>query len=346
MEPFSTTARARARTGRNVRALVALVLLLILAVAGCASNVPDPQPNPTRASTGASPTSPNPSVTNEGTSRGVSLVAVGDITCDPASPYILVAGLCQYEQVAKRVGKLVEQGADWFVPLGDIQYETGALQAFQQVYDKYFGRFAEITQPIAGNHEWNTEGASGYFQYFGDRAGTAQTPWRTFEPAPGWQVLLLDSNCEFVGGCGPDSPQGRWIEKTLSASTASCVVAAWHHPLRSSGEYSGDPNSTSRAEQLWSLVDAGGADVVLNGHDHIYERFQKFDGIQQFTVGTGGKNHYDITAATPGSLKVINDRYGVLLLTMYPDQRYSFEFVATDGEILDRGSETCSNQPG
>ncbi len=254
-------------------------------------------------------------------------------------------GFCEHEAVARRLGKLVSQGAKWFMPLGDLQYEEGGYDAFMQVYDRSFGQFMDITKPVPGNHEYYTEDASGYFRYFGKRAGTPEESWRTFSPVDSWQVLLLNSNCEFVGGCGPGSPQGQWISKTLAASTADCVVAAWHHPLHSSGEYHGVTDTTDRAAALWELVDAGGADLVLNGHDHIYERFSKFGGVQQFTVGTGGKNHYDITTSARGSLKVIGQRYGVLELTMDPRGTYDYAFVATDGEVLDSGSGRCTNEP-
>jgi len=321
------------------RRFLAVTVLVVAAATGCASSVQVSEPS-TRDST---TTSPQPSPGNA--SGSVSLVAVGDIACDPTSPFVLVPGLCQSDRVADRVGELVDAGANWFIPLGDIQYETGGYQAYEQVYDKEFGRFRHITKPVAGNHEWYSAGANGYFRYFGRSAGTPQVPWRSFEPMPGWQVLLLDSNCEFVGGCGPGSAQGRWIRQTLTASSAPCVVAAWHHPLRTSGEYAGVTDSSDRAEQLWQSVEPGGVDIVLNGHDHIYERFRKFDGVQQFTVGTGGKSHYDITTQTPGSLKLIGGDYGVLQLTLRNDESYRYEFVTPGGNVLDVGNETCTNEP-
>ena len=315
---------------------------LLFAMSGCSSASPT-------ADSGVTDTpgaSSHPSVTTSPVPKPVSLVAAGDIACDPTSPYFTgVPGNCEQEQVGRLVGKLVNRGASWFVPLGDEQYETGSYQAFKQVYDKSFGQFKSITEPVAGNHEWTTPNASGYFRYFGKRAGTAKVPWRTFDPMPGWQVLLLDSNCEYVGGCGPQSPEGRWITRTLAASSAPCVIAAWHHPLHSSGEYAGDADAISRAQPLWNLVDAGGADIVLNGHDHIYERFKKIDGMQQFTVGTGGKSHYDITTHAPGSQRVIGGVYGVLQLTMHADSSYRFEFVSAGGHVMDRGKETCTNKP-
>jgi len=324
--------------GRGALLLGAAALVMV----GCSDASPPPvAETTTNPSTAESTTDPE-----ETPPEPVSLVAVGDIACDPTSPYFTgMPGFCEQEAVARRVGKLVRQGAKWFVPLGDLQYEQGGYDAFLQVYDRSFGQFMDITEPVPGNHEYYTGDASGYFRYFGKRAGTPGESWRMFSPVDGWQVLLLNSNCEFVGGCGPSSAQGKWISKSLAATNADCVVAAWHHPLRTSGEYYGVTDSSDRAAELWELVDAGGADLVLNGHDHLYERFKKFGGVQQFTVGTGGKNPYDITASARGSLKVIGQRYGVLKLTMDPRGTYEYAFVATDGEVLDSGTGRCTNEP-
>lgn len=275
----------------------------------------------------------------------VALLAVGDIACDPTSPYINYPGLCEQDKVGRLVGKEVAAGADWFVPLGDTQYETASYRAFQKVYNKAFGQVRAVTRPVAGNHEYLTKNARGYFRYFKKKAGDPKRPWRTFVAGPGWRVLLLDSNCEHIGGCGPSSREGQWIRRTLARSTEACVVAAWHHPLRSSGEYAGNTDTMARARKLWRAVDAGGADIVLNGHDHIYERFAKRSDIQQFTVGTGGKNHYDITTKAAGSKKRIGDRYGVLRLELSPDGTYKYEFTAVSGRVLDAGFESCENQP-
>ncbi|MEO8095283.1 MAG: hypothetical protein ABI632_10155, partial [Pseudolysinimonas sp.] len=181
---------------------------LLLAACSAGGGGADPEradpgvtsPAPTQAT--ASPDASDPPV------QSTEIVAVGDIACDPTSPVFNDPQYCRHEVVSRLTARLVRQGAEWFMPLGDIQYEQGSLSAFNQVYDKWFGRFRSITEPIAGNHEWYTDGAAGYFDYFGKRAGTAETPWRSFSPVEGWRVYLLDSNCEFVGGCGPDSRQG------------------------------------------------------------------------------------------------------------------------------------------
>ena len=240
---------------------------------------------------------------------------------------------------------MVNHGADWFVPLGDIQYETGGYRAFERVYDKAFGAVRNVTRPVPGNHEYGTPGAHGYFKYFKDKAGSPKHPWRSFIAAPGWRVLLLDSECEAVGGCGPHSRQGHWIKRKLRTTSQQCVVAAWHHPLHTSGEYAGNADSESRARKLWRLVDQGGADIVLNGHDHIYERFGKLHGMQEFVVGTGGKNHYSITTHAHGSRTRIDNRYGVLKLTMRANGTYRRAFVTADGVVRDSGHGSCTNKP-
>ena len=275
----------------------------------------------------------------------VRILAVGDIACDPSSPYLETPGYCQQDRVGGLVKRMVNRGADWFVTLGDAQYETAKYNAFRSEFHPAFRTVRSVTKAVAGNHEYYTKGARGHFRYWGRHAGTRKQPWRTFTPVPGWRVLLLDSQCEHIGGCGPGSPQGKWLESVLAANSRTCTVAAWHHPLQTSGVYAGSVDSRSRALQLWKIVNAGGVDVVLNGHDHIYERFAKRSDIQQFVAGTGGKNHYDITTKAPGSKKRIGDRYGVLRLDLSSDGTYKHAFVTASGSVVDRGSKTCTNEP-
>lgn len=304
--------------------------------------------NPERAAPGSTSPAPTQSTASpdatEPAVKSTEIVTVGDIACDPTSPVFDDPQYCRHEEVSKLTKRLVNQGAEWFLPLGDIQYEDGALDKFNTVYDKWFGQFMPITKPIPGNHEWNTEGAAGYFDYFGKRAGTAAEPWRSFSPVKGWRVFLLDSNCEFVGGCGPDSAQGKWLANELKQSKQDCSIAAWHHPLHTSGGYNGDEATIERAQPLWDLAEAGGVDVVLNGHDHIYERFAPIDGMTQFVVGSGGKEFYQLGDPAPKSKVRFDDRVGVLRMTLSSDATYDYAFIdARTDKVLDAGSQSCRN---
>ena len=157
-------------------------------------------------------------------------------------------------------------------------------------------------------------------------------------------MYLLDSNCENVGGCGPDSPQGRWLAKEAASSNEQCSIAAWHHPLHTSAEYQGDAATIARAKPLWELADASGVDVVLNGHDHIYERFAPIDGMTQFTVGTGGKEAYEIGVKADRSRFSVDDRVGALRLTLASDGTFDYAFMdASNDKVVDAGTQTCMN---
>jgi hypothetical protein len=319
--------------------VVAALLVTSCSVGGQGADPQRADPGPTAASSSPSPSKPPaPKVRT--------LIAVGDIACDPTSPVFDVPQYCRHEEVARLTHRLVADGADWFLPLGDLQYEDATLAKFNQVYDRWFGEFRSITEPIPGNHEYYTEGATGYFDYFGRRAGTPAKPWRSFSPVEGWRVLLLDSNCEFVEGCDPRSPQGRWLARELASQDETCTIAAWHHPLHTSGGYNGDEATIERAKPLWDAAAAGGVDIVLVGHDHIYERFAPIDDMRQFLVGTGGKELYEIGSAAPKSQVRFGDRTGVLELSLSSAGRYDYAFIdARNGRSVDSGSSRCTNDP-
>lgn len=325
-----------------------------IALAGCsavllgACAVGSSGADPVRADPGSTSPAPTQSTASpdatEPAVETTEIVTVGDIACDPTSPVFDDPQYCRHEEVARLTNRLVKDGAEWFMPLGDIQYEDGTLEKFKTIYDKWFGKFKPITEPVAGNHEWYSEGAAGYFDYFGKRAGTAEKPWRSFSPVTGWRVFLLDSNCEFVGGCGPDSAQGKWLAKELKRSKEECSIAAWHHPLNTSGGYNGDEATIERARPLWDLADAGGVDVVLNGHDHIYERFAPISGMTQFVVGSGGKELYELGSKASKSQVRFDDRVGVLRLTLSSEGEYDYAFIdSRTDKVLDAGSQSCKN---
>jgi len=155
---------------------------------------------------------------------------------------------------------------------GDHAYPRGTDANFAECYDPTWGRpFKALTKPSPGNHEYETAGASGYFNYFGAAAGDADKGYYSFDLGA-WHLVALNSNCG-VGEirCGPGSPQGRWLKKDLADNDKkACTLAYFHHPLFASGSYR---PGIKRVERLWEILFAGGVDVVLNGHDHNYQRF-------------------------------------------------------------------------
>jgi hypothetical protein len=248
----------------------------------------------------------------------VTVVAAGDIAC----PQSLAC---------TDTSRLVESlKPDAVLALGDIQYERGELVDFQAVYDKTWGRFKSITHPSPGNHEYSTPRAAGYFAYFDVE------PWYSVDIGE-WHVISLNSNCRSVGGCGVGSPQEKWLRADLAAHPAKCTLAFWHHPRWSSGYHGSDPGY----DPLWSALAQAGAELVLGGHDHDYERFAPDRGVRQFVVGTGGRSLYPVLGSEVGSELVNDDTYGVLKLTLRPTS-YDWEFVPVDAsKFRDSGHAEC-----
>jgi hypothetical protein len=224
------------------------------------------------------------------------------------------------------------------VTLGDNAYSNGTPSEFTSCYGPTWGRHKARTRPALGNHEYNTPGAAGYFGYFGAAAGTAPDGYYSYD-VDAWHVVVLNSECANVtGGCARTSPQGQWLAADLAAHPNVCTLAILHRPRGSD------------TLELWQLLYEAGADVVLAGHQHNYERYapQKPDGsadpsfgIRQFVVGTGGTGLSPLD--TPSATRVIgNDTsYGVLKLTLYPSS-YDWQFLPAAGSTFtDSGTGAC-----
>jgi acid phosphatase type 7 len=229
---------------------------------------------------------------------------------------------------------------------GDNAYDAGTAEAFRDCYDPTWGRHRDRTWPVPGNHDWGTPGLAGYREYFGDAAtGPGGTSWYARDLGT-WRVIALDSNCDAVGGCGPDSAQGRWLAAELAATSGQCTVAIFHHPRFSSGSAHGDDPAM---DPLWRALYAAGVDVVVNGHDHAYERFAPQDpdgredrtaGIRQFVVGTGGIELRGFGDPRPNSELRVSVAFGVLALTLR-DGGYDWTFHAVGSAFSDRGTAAC-----
>jgi hypothetical protein len=226
---------------------------------------------------------------------------------------------------------------------GDNAYNSGNASEFSKCYGPTWGQFKTRTRPTAGNHEYLTTGAAGYFGYFGSRAGAVGKGYYVFNLGT-WRIYALNSNCAYVS-CTSTSAQAHWLEADLAANPHKCVLAFWHHALFSSGPHGNNPD----VKPLWDILYAAHADVVVNGHDHTYERFARqspsgtatVGGIREFVVGTGGRSHYSWATIKPNSQDRNNRTYGVLKLTL-KDGSYTWRFVPIAGKTFtDSGTTTC-----
>jgi lysophospholipase L1-like esterase len=281
-----------------------------------------------------------------GGTSDVVVAAAGDIACDPNDPsYNGGLGTTTACRMKYTSDLLVNMNPAAVFTLGDNEQSDGALWKFQQSYDPTWGRVKSITHPAVGNHEYGTSGASGYFSYFGTAAGDPSKGYYSFDIGA-WHIVVLNGNCDKIGGCGVGSPQEQWLKANLAASPAACTLAYWHQPRFSSGGH-GD----NLAYDVWwqDLYNAG-ADVVLNGHDHYYERFapqtplgtadQEY-GIREFVVGTGGRSHGSFGSIHSTSEVRNSDTFGILKLTLRSDS-YDWQFVPESGkQFTDQGTGRC-----
>jgi hypothetical protein len=277
-----------------------------------------------------------PSQTSATTADDAVVVAAGDVA------------ICSDLSGAQATAQLLEKIQGTVAVLGDLAYSNGTAKEFEDCYAPTWGRFKDRTRPAAGNHDYHTRHAEGYFAYFGPAAGEPGKGYYSYE-AGAWHVVVINSNCSEVGGCEVGSPQEQWLRQDLAAHPAACTLAYWHHPRFSSGI---KPSHALHPEMtpIWQALYDGGAEVVLNGHEHNYERFAPQDptgkadparGIRQFTVGTGGKDFDPLGNPFPNSEVRNWDTFGVLKLTLHP-RSYDWEFIpVADKTFHDSGTGVC-----
>jgi hypothetical protein len=226
---------------------------------------------------------------------------------------------------------------------GDNVYPSGSLRQFNECYDVSWGRHKARTRPAPGNHEYQTDGAAGYFEYFGAAAGDPNTGYYSYDIGAYWHAIVLNSNCAKIGGCQAGSVQYGWLERDLEDHAGMNVIAFWHHPRYSSGGH----GNTPELDDLWDMLVDYGAEIAITGHDHIYERFAPIDddgdrddarGLREFVVGTGGKSLTGVGSPEAHSEARSNEAFGVLKLTLYPEH-YEWQFIPVEGEqFTDSGS--------
>ena len=290
---------------------------------------PESRLEPTPTTTPTTPEAPPPDV----------LVGAGDIaTCDLPEDSATAA--------------LVNATAGTVFTLGDNAYPDGAAADYANCYHPSWGLVKDRTRPVVGNHDYfSSSSAAPYFAYFGAAAGEPGKGWYSYDVGTDWHVVVLNSNCTNVGGCGAGSVQEQWLRADLAASTRPCTVAMWHNPRFSSGEHGND----SSTDAFWKALYADGAELVLNGHDHDYERFAPQDpsagadpthGIRQFVVGTGGQDFRSFSSTVAANSEVRSiAAHGVLRLTLSSGS-YGWTFLPVPGKTLDEsGSGTCHGAP-
>ncbi len=272
----------------------------------------------------------------------------GFAVVDSASPYPVLVGAGDVASCSltsdTATGRVIGRIPGTVFAAGDLAYETGSAAGFTNCYTPAWGGFKSRTRPVPGNHEYGTAGAAPYFAYFGASAGTPGEGWYAYDLGT-WRIYSLNANCTAIGGCGAGSPQETWLRADLAAHPSACVAAVWHQPLFSSGMHGNDPSTRA----LWKALQDAGAELVLNGHDHEYERFapQLADGmasaagIREFVVGTGGASLRAFSTVRANSVVRKAGVYGVLRLELKPGA-YAWRFFPVAGKTwTDSGSASC-----
>jgi acid phosphatase type 7 len=251
-------------------------------------------------------------------------------------------GLCSGNSTstsgAEATAKLLDRLPGTVFTAGDNAYMSASMDEFQNCYHPTWGRHKSRTRPVPGNHEYSSSPAP-YFNYFGDAAGPG-TGYYSYSVGS-WRIITLNSEVPSLNG----SPQMDWLKSELTSKKSTCTAVIWHRPLFSSGRNGDNPDM----RDVWRTLYDNNVDVVINGHDHTYERFAPQDpdgkadparGIREFVVGTGGAMLYEFTHVNPNS-EARGAAWGVAQFTLN-DGSYSWQFIPVDGaSFTDSGAGTC-----
>jgi hypothetical protein len=292
------------------------------------------------------------SARSSSTSRKVKNTAQLKTGADAGEQVVVAAGDivdCKNLAGSEATAKLIDDIPGTVLALGDLAYPDGSESNFK-CYEKTWGRHKARTRPAPGNHEHHAKDAAAYFKYFGEAAGSPGHSYYSFDLGA-WHVISLDSECAKIGGCQEGSAEEVWLRQDLQRNASSCVLAFWHVPRFSSGAMHGN---SPEMKPFWDDLYAAGADVILGGHDHDYERFapQTPDGaadpehgIREFVVGTGGKNQRGFRSPSANSEVRSNTTFGVLKLTLRSHD-YEWKFISVaGGQFSDAGNGTCHARP-
>ncbi len=304
---------------RRARPLPLAVIVAAMALGSACSSSPS-SPTPGGGTTGNRGGDP-PS-----TGLTAVMLGVGDI------------GMCNRPAVAQ-TARLVAGLEGGLLLAGDIAYYQGTAENFRDCFNPEWGRFRSRWHAVPGNHDYESAGAGPYFDYFGAAAGSDRSGYHAFM-AGDWLILMLNSNI----AAGRGSSQWEFVRQQLEAQRTPCTMAVWHHPLFTSG-----PNGNNAfMRDMWSLLEGARVEIVLNGHDHLYERFARqlangtadpANGIRQITAGTGGADLSNFVRVAPNSETRIL-QHGVVRFTLKP-ALVEWAFMGVDGSVSDPGLDTC-----
>ena len=269
-----------------------------------------------------------PSTSPAGPASTATLVGAGDIAS------------CTVRADSKTAA-LVKSIPGTVFTVGDNVYPYGSAANYAKCYGPTWGAFKKRTRPVAGNHDYQ-HNPGAYFAYFGSRAGPSGLGYYAYDVGT-WRVYALNS--ELDPSSTAFTQQYDWLNSDLAANPTQCVIAMWHRPQFSTGPH-GD---STRMSLFFQLLYDSGADVVINGHDHMYERYAPIDpagasdptrGMREFVVGTGGAALYPFMTSS-ALVAVRNDTsHGVLKLTLSSGS-YSWQFIPSTGTFTDSGSAAC-----
>ena len=294
------------------------------------------------------------SATIEARARG--LVAAASVTVLPKPSSVVLVGagdISACRQGDSATAKIIDGISGTVFAAGDNAYPNGSPDDYANCYAPTWGRFKSRTRPVPGNHEYNCDPntvpalpgcnrpAAGYFGYFGSAAGDPSKGYYSYDLGA-WHIVAINSVITRSAG----SAQEQWLRADLAASQKKCTLAYWHYPRFSSGSVHGSDESM---QAIWQALYDYGADVVVSGHEHNYERFapqtptgqlDNARGIRQFVAGTGGAGNYSFGVTQPNSEVRYNATPGVLKFTLYADH-YDWQFIPTSGSFTDTGSGSC-----
>jgi hypothetical protein len=275
-----------------------------------------------------------------------------DVTVVGTSATLLAAGdiaECDHEGDEATAEILAKYPDATIAALGDLAYDQGTAEEFEECFGPSWGRFEDRMRPVTGNHDHSTKDAQGYWEFFGDQGGPFDKYYYSYDLGS-WHVVALNSDCWRVEGCEADDPQAEWLRNDLAENGARCTLAYMHRPPFSSGRY-GEPAETGRVRPLWQILHEHGVEILLTGHEHSYERFDPMDGaglpdeengVRLFIVGTGGGNLRPFANPELPTTAVRDfSTWGVLRLTL-GEGEYGWEFLPVEGATFrDSGSGTC-----